>query len=63
MKPEVLRKWMDENGKNEVDIASAVKVHPITVSRFLKGVPVRRIILDALTRLVNETPPTKKVVG
>lgn len=62
-----LERWMELTGKTPVDIASALKIDPTTVKRFLKGKKVRRIILDALERLVaqNSLPDagTTRVAG
>lgn len=59
-----LKRWMKENGKNEIDIASVLKVNPITVKRFLSGKRVQPIIQAALESMVKSTPaPSKAVAG
>ncbi|TXH13499.1 MAG: hypothetical protein E6R03_11225 [Hyphomicrobiaceae bacterium] len=63
MTPSLLRKWMTENDKTAVDIASATKVHPQTVQRYLDGKSVRRIIVDALTRLVSDEKNQNKTAA
>jgi transcriptional regulator with XRE-family HTH domain len=54
MSAERLKEWMKRNGKTSVDVASATKVSPTTVDRYLAGNRVRRIIEAAFERLVNE---------
>lgn len=49
-----LKKWMEQNGKNSIDVASATKTHPQTVQRFLDGKEVRRTTMEAFRRLVVE---------
>lgn len=56
-------KWMKKTGKTAVDIASALKIHPITVTRFLDGKRVQRSTLANFERLVAETPDPHKRVG
>lgn len=47
--------WMDRNGLNEIDVASLLKIHPNTVTRFLKGDPkMRRSTLAMFERLMTD---------
>jgi transcriptional regulator with XRE-family HTH domain len=62
MSPERLKKWMAEFSKSVFDIASATKIHPNTVNRYLSG-EVKHphpSTLAAFERLITEEP-TKRV--
>lgn len=52
MKAIELKKWMEQNDKTIVDVASVAKTHPQTVQRFLNGRNVHRATLEAFKRLV-----------
>ena len=52
MKPAELNRWMKENDVTAVDIASALKISPVTIFRFLKGKSVHRSTLAGFQRLV-----------
>jgi hypothetical protein len=49
-----LRSWMKKHDVTEVDIAAALKIHPVTVQRYLKGKSVHRSTKAALERYVAE---------
>jgi transcriptional regulator with XRE-family HTH domain len=49
-----LRKWMDQNNKTIVDIASLLRLAPGTVSNFLKGKNVHRSTLNLLSSLTKD---------
>jgi DNA-binding transcriptional regulator LsrR (DeoR family) len=51
-----LAEWMKAKDKTAVDIAAALKIHPITVQRYLKGKKVQRIIQAQLENLVASDP-------
>ncbi len=51
-----LKQWMDKNRKSVVDVASAIKVDPITIKRFLKRGKSRPIVEAALENLVKTSP-------
>lgn len=53
MKAVELKKWMEKNDVTEVDIASALKIHPITIYRFLKGKSVNRSTLAGFERFIS----------
>jgi len=64
MKAADLKKWMERNGKNAVDVASITNVSLATVTRFLKGkAEPRPIVRAAFERLVaqEEKPQGPKV--
>lgn len=48
---------MKRTGANNVVIAAALNVDPVTVKRFLAGRRVRPIVEEALRRLVNADDP------
>lgn len=50
------KKWLERNGLNEVDVASMLKIHPITVTRFLNGDKVRRSTQHMFESLVDRMP-------
>lgn len=54
-----LKKWMEINDKNVIDIASLAKTHPQTVKRFLDGRDVHRVTLEAFKRLVIDNENAK----
>lgn len=54
------KKWMKENDLNEVDVASALKMHPITITRYLEGRKVQRSTEHSLERLMTESDPTRR---
>lgn len=66
MSAEDLKQWMTRTGKNEVDIAAALKMDPITVKRFLKGKSVHRNTrarLEEYVRTQEVTSPAKQAAG
>ena len=52
MKPELLKKWMRVNDKTIIDIASALRIAPQTVTNYLKGKNVHRSTKAAIERLL-----------
>ncbi len=53
MKAAELEKFMKENDVSAVDIASALKMHPVTIERFLKGESARRSTKAAFERFMS----------
>jgi hypothetical protein len=54
MSAEEFENWMTRNNVTSVDVAAALKIDPITVKRFLKGMRVRRSTLDGFERFRAE---------
>lgn len=63
MKSFELQRWMKLNDKTVVDVASATKVHPQTVQRFLKGLTTRPSTREAFRRLVFESLSANNIGG
>lgn len=59
MKAADLLRWMKENDVRDVDIASALKMHPVTIQRFLKGESARRSTVAAFERFVASYSESK----
>jgi len=55
-----LKRWMEENGKTVIDVASLAKVSLNTVNSFLAGRRVRPVVAAAFERLVRESPGKDK---
>lgn len=54
MKARELKQWMQENRVTTVDIASFLKIHPITITRFIDGSSIpRRSTLDGYERFIT----------
>ena len=49
-----LKKWMKQNDKTVVDVASATKIHPQTVQRFIDGKSVHASTRESFRRLITE---------
>lgn len=47
-----LEKFMKRNDVSAVDIAAALKMHPNTILKFLKGFPARRSTTAAFERYI-----------
>jgi hypothetical protein len=53
MKAFELKKWMRENEVTELDIAAFLKIHPMTITRYLNGENLpRRSTLDGYKRFI-----------
>lgn len=50
-----LKRWMEKNHKNAIDVASAIHVSPITIERLISGKTKEPIplIADGITRLIS----------
>lgn len=59
-----LDKWMKKYNVTAVDIASALKMHPTTIDKFLKGAPVRRSTIAAFERFMESySPKSRRIYG
>lgn len=63
MRPKDLEDWMQRNEKTAIDIASMLKIHPVTVQRFLTGKRIQPIILQALKNMVSAGSDAKAATG
>ena len=54
-----LKKWMAQNDKTVVDIASALSLHPNTINNYLKGKPVHRSTQALLSSLISKPLPVR----
>ena len=63
MTPATLRKWMLENDKNDIDVASMLKITPHTVRNYLSGKKVRRSTNEMFRRLVADSTNQQKAAA
>jgi plasmid maintenance system antidote protein VapI len=59
--------FLKQHGLSAVDVAAATKIHPATVSRFVKGARIHRSTLAALESYASKhqvsPPPPKAASG